>query len=182
MRNYFLFVISWLLILSGCNYPEWVNAYKNLTTDDTLVLIKTPYFGTELRTDGFYYNIWGTDKNCSAFFLYRNGVATYPYSVGTIEECEAAFLNGQFLQDIKSDKSTWGLFAVNGKTIKLEFLRAYGAPHRYSMTDFGKILNDTTISIYKTELQDGSTVDDPGETYHFKLFLQKPDSTNKWIK
>jgi hypothetical protein len=63
------FYILLFFLFSSCS-PTW---RRNLT------IPQVDYMGTELQTDGFYYN-----KKFETFILYKNGIYLIKYSVGEV--------------------------------------------------------------------------------------------------
>lgn len=151
--------------------------------DDKLTLQRTNYTGNELRIDGYYYNVWS-----GGFFhmrvFYGNGTVKNigsPSSGTTLTEADNHV--AAMSPEIMSKKYGWGVFIINGNAIKLEEWHS-GNTKLMAFTREGTILNDSTFKftqVYrlvggvKTEV---STID---ETFNFRQYSPKPDSTNQYI-
>ena len=97
-------------------------------------------------------------------------------------EFEKKVSDGTFYTNNKDYKSTWGIFKVVNNVVMIERVIGSGGLRGLAFIDYGEILNDTTIHIYKNEdpYTNVSSVKD--DTLHFKQFSPKPDSTNVFIK
>lgn len=152
--------------------------------DDELSLKRVDYTGNQLRIDGYYYLINYNDpqKNMGVFIFFRNGVLTY---LGggflSFNELENYIINKDFIDKKKDVKYFWGVFQVKNDIIKFErWYPSEGAKEAYVRE--GKILNDTTFHITKSYRSNGTELSDENETYHFRKFSPKPDSTNVFVK
>lgn len=153
--------------------------------DEKLSMSRIDYTGSELRTDGYYikYDTVSGDVQASTKFLYRNGVTLGGY-IFSLSECdfediEEEYADGSYHKQYCGDKLIWGIYQIKGNSIVFE-----GWTHdhdgKYStFKQYGTILNDTTFHVYKRVFKEETTLDN---TYHFKQFASKPDSTNTFIK
>ncbi|MBW7845753.1 MAG: hypothetical protein H3C45_08955, partial [Bacteroidia bacterium] len=84
----------------------------------------------------------------------------------------------------KKYKSNWGVFKIEGNFIQFE--RWYPSdPPLKAYVRAGTIINDTTFLITESyRMQDGkkTEVKTRNETYYFKQFSPKPDSTNTFVQ
>jgi hypothetical protein len=84
-----------------------------------------------------------------------------------------------------NSKFNWGVFQVNGANIKFErWYPSSGGPLKAYISS-GEILNDTTFLItesYRMQKGNKTELKDRNETYYFREFSPKSDSTNKFIK
>ena len=169
------FILYFSILFSSCG---------KFFKDDELSLTRVPYTGNELRIDGYYFYEHSDPARIDIYFLYRNGIILYggtPLS-SEIKETENKIQTDRWHEIIKNDITSWGVFHVNGSTIKFE--RWYpssggGAP---SAVREGKILNDSTFHITVSYRSNGSERNEKDEIYHFREFAPKPDSTNNFIK
>lgn len=176
MKNILLLLIL-LLTFANCR------KINNCDEKEKFVLAKRNYNGNELRTDGYYYSIHGSYP----FILYRNGVAIggrFGMNTVSLAELENLIISGEFYNSIKDDVYCWELFEISNNTIKTEYRNSLsGISCRYLSNNFGTILNDTTFvvnSVYNRENdQKTQTLND---TFRFKIFTPKPDSTNQYIE
>ena len=159
-----IITIFCMIILCGCK-------------DEELSLKRTPYTGNELRIDGYYYR---KIPDLEIRFFYRNGIVRYGgggYS--SFEELDNCILNHQIVDG--SSKTDWGVFLINGNTIKFEMWYPPSGGGTPTYIREGEILNDTTFHITESYRSDGSERSEKNEMYHFRQFYPKPDSTNKFI-
>ena len=158
-------ILGLLLLLSSCK-------------DDELTLQRMPYDGDELRLDGYYHR---KNPNLEIYFFYSNGIVRYGGGgYLSFEEVEYHILNNQIV--FGNSKTDWGIFFINGKTIKFErwYPSSGGGVPTYVRE--GIILNDTTFHITVSYRSDGKERREENEMYYFRQFSPKPDSTNNFIK
>jgi hypothetical protein len=155
---------------------------KEILTDDKLSFARTLFVGNQLKTDGYYYLM--DDYGVSAtYFFYQNGIIIHRggWINNSLEELERNFHTIDW-NEIKNNKSAWGIFQIKGN--KIEFERWYpssGGPLPAYIRS-GEILNDTTFIITKSIRSKTGEEKELYETYYFKQFSPKPDSTNNFIK
>lgn len=176
----FLIVIVIMNLLSNCKDNDW--------NDDGLSIKREPYTGSLLRIDGYYYEkyaIGNGDYRYNIYFFYKNGTVLYGEtpSGDELQQKEAEYISGSFYVKIKEQKYYWGLFKVENNNIKFE--RWYpGDPPLKAYIREGNIINDSTFIITESYRMQGgkkTEVRARSETFHFKAFSPKPDSTNKFI-
>jgi len=164
-----------ILFLTSCEKWFWQH--------DKLHLEKRDYDGTELRIDGYYYDEYGSDvKYLGAIFFYQNGVILNggAFEKNRVEEVENYYKNNP----LYDSRWSWGLFNTDSCTIKFE--RWY--PSEFINPAYiseGEILNDTTFVItkqYRIKREVEKELRVLNDTFHFKQFSPKPDSTNNFIK
>ncbi len=150
---------------------------KCIFPDEELTLSKEPYTGHQLRIDGYYYSEFGSVYRI--YFLYYDGVIL---SADFLTESLVEQEQSSIYESFKSTKKiNWGVFNIDNDIIQVEkWYPSSGGGMPVSIHK-GEILNDTTfimtISIHsKTGKQR-----ELNETYHFKAFSPKPDSTNSFI-
>jgi hypothetical protein len=158
---------------------------SKLFSDEKLTLSKTSYLGSELRIDGYYYELH--NDLTTVYFLYQDGIILYAYSHRNknLDEIEMDMLNNDMYngnKNKKGDKTRWGVFLIEGKNIQFERWDASTGGRLPTIKCSGYIVNDTTFHItrtYSSETEKEYFVD---WIYHFKQFDNKPDSTNVYIK
>jgi hypothetical protein len=157
------------LFIMGCDYL--------IPNDDVLSIVRQDYQGNELRMNGYYYHEITKEEGTlyRRYALYRNGIIRY---LGANSDPDPIrFQNGQH-------KTLWGVFQIKGKNIKYErWYPSSGGPLQ-SYVLSGIILNDTTFRITESyRMQKGIKTEESkeNETYHFRKFSPKPDSTNRFI-
>ncbi len=160
------------LLLIGCDF--------SLLTHDDLTFEQRPYLGDELRMDGFYYDSYLTPEGDGPFysvhFFYRNGVVRY---VGSFERPLDSLTSEDFLDG--DSRYDWGLFHVDGDQIAFERWYPPSKTHTIAAIRSGRILNDTTFVITESRRSNGDDVREEDETYHFRAFSPKPDSTSRFL-
>jgi len=167
--------------MSNCNKD-------NLWKDDELSINKEPYTGNQLRIDGYFYEIGVDGYLYPEYFFYSNGSLIYiggRYSPNTIDaELENFITSPYYINDAKNDKLTGGLFIIDGLFIKFEKWYPSSGVGLPAYVRVGKILNDTTFVITESyRMQKGTKTEtkERNETYYFRQFSPKPDSTNIFI-
>lgn len=134
-----------------------------------------------LKTTG-YYSVENT-ANCTVgnfVFLYRDGTVFQAFCVndqgipqfGTPEELQERKLN-------------WGVFRVTNDSIFIENWIPKSCGVDVNLRN-GPILNDTTFLILKSKTRDFSgglvSEGEMNDTFTFKYYSPKPDSTNSFIQ
>ena len=154
---------------------------KELAPDEELTLQKQNYNDTTLRIDGYYYSEF--NDIYSVLFFYSNGVLFSGGDVfnNKLQEFEVECQNGVFWNNHKDKKMYWGLFNIDGTKIVYEkwYVSSGGGLPVYK--HLGEILNDTTFIINKSIRSKTGDEKEHNETYHFRKFSPKPDSTNSFI-
>ena len=165
-----------IVVLFSFSCKEWFE-------DEDFSLTREEYSGDEIRTDGYYYYYY--NQNSSLTFItifYRNGIVIDNIGGGTLLEIEQSLSNGELYQNATKIKDVWGIYRVEDNRIMIETIVAMGGFSRIAYTDYGKILNDTTIHFYKHKESYKNVFENMNDTLHFKQFSPKPDSTNVFIK
>ena len=170
-----LFLALVVLFVSSCS--KWLENEK-------LTLPKTPYTGNELRTDGYYYYTMNGEYFRTITFFYKNGVAFRPPSGShSLQEVDEYVINELVGENRFHDSQlSWELYNVENDRI----LFNYWVPTRPFQCYFqeGTILNDTTFVLqryYRMENGEKTGETEINETFHFRAFSPKPDSTNVFI-
>ncbi|MFN3195593.1 MAG: hypothetical protein ACE364_06585 [Chlorobiota bacterium] len=171
-----VFIFSALIILNSC--------YNSTKYD--LTIDKEPYFGNELRIDGYYYyQYYGNEneKYTQILFFYRDGVifdgAIFPKD--NFESIEQYFIDNEHVKST-ADSWVWSTFKVNKDSLVYErwnppTVSQGPEPILY----YCEIINDSTFKVYKQKLHSQKEFDKVNLTYHFRQFDHKPDSTNRFI-
>jgi hypothetical protein len=175
-----IFCLTFLVVFLLCTITSCVDDWWK---DDEFSLQKTPYTGNELRLDGYYYCELPMVTDLYSFeviFFYRNGIC-YKFIAHSHEKINEALKNSRKVK-LELQKANWGLFTINGNTIKFEFLYLTDELRKPVFVRKGIVLNDSTFHINESYRSDGSEQSKLDETYHFRQFSPKPDSTNNFIK
>jgi hypothetical protein len=169
MKLKVLALILVMLNVSACDYL--------ISNDDVLSLDRQNYHGNELLLNGIFYEESSNDKDIyyQRYAFYKNGIIRDLLS--STDKDSKQFPDG-------NHKTEWGVFQIIGNEIKFErWYPSSGGPlHAYIRS--GIILNDTTFLITESyRMQKGikTEVKKKNETYHFRKFSPKPDSTNRFI-
>jgi hypothetical protein len=173
-------IFFYFLLLFSCYSCEKLIVYKDF------ILKKTPYTGNELRMDGYYYTYFDCGgNNCiAAICFYRNGILL-DMGGGALSLEERDEEIKQFMErDLNSnyERLRWGLFVVDNQIIKFELYYPQEYFTRWTGIMEGVILNDTTFRITSFYDPSNDEIRTHNETYHFRQFSPKPDSTNNFIK
>jgi len=163
------------------------------------------YIGNNLKTDGYYYFFSNKNdetndgtKYYEAFMLFRNGVYVLVTSGSYSIKLDSISRLKQVDKDVKNrvDKQNnfinlnpnWGIFKINGQSIQIKRWLSGNGQDYPIQTLKGTIINDSTINIFQKIGDESSSKNSKkktyivDETYHFRQFSPKPDSTNKFIK
>jgi hypothetical protein len=173
---------------------------------EPLVSSKRDYIGQNLKTEGYYY-LYSNYSNSTGykadlfdcFILYKNGIyynvskGSYDTKLNISENLKKLDTNINYhvtkQQDFLSQRPNWGVFHIIGSEIEIEsWVFSSGGGDYPTRILKGEIKNDSTIHFH-TKLESVPlqanrkkktfSID---ETYHFRQFSPKPDSTNKFIK
>jgi len=173
---------------------------------ESLTETKLPFVGSNLRLDGYYYSIGKDFPNgfnpdyVDVFILNYNGIY-FNATHGSIDEdldidviIEELDKKVQHRVDnielFKESRSSWGVFSTaNDSAIVVQNWHEAANGGAYPIRTLeGTIVNDTTIHFHKLL---GAYPNNKGgkkkikaidETYHFRSFSPKPDSTVVFIK
>jgi len=167
-----------ILIIAVANLL-FVSCIKDKYTDDSFKLNKNEYFGKQLKIDGYYYSSVENEDYFSLYVFYRNGVVLIPGVSDNPDEYLDGFTSGSGI----NNKDSWGLFLIENNTIQIEYYEPKMIEGMAAYLKTGEIINDTTFVITEVKRsKDGSERMTINETYQYKQFIPKPDSTNKFIK
>jgi len=168
-----IYLLMGIILLTGCD-----TRLRNLT------MKKTPYFGNELRIDGYYYsNPDSYDGLINVAVFYRDGFCIHtngnPANQDTLSYIEnEILLNDVYIAKLKNDPAHIGVFQITDTDIKFEVWEFKS----WIFTHFGNIVNDTTF-IINMRVDNRTNKSYPENlTYRFVQFSQKPDSTNVYVK
>lgn len=149
----------------------------DLFAEHDLSMEPTPYLGDALRIDGYYrssYTTPGGTTYYEAYFLNRNGVLRHE---GVSPD--ANFVEAGRLSDGEA-RWNWGLFRVEGR--RLTFERWYpGNRWSHPCTGRADILNDTTFVVRDVRCRGEDEDDNDDQTFRFRAFSPKPDSTSRYV-
>ncbi len=148
------------------------NSCEKILKDDELTLKKESYYGDELRIDGYYHQNSSNIEWTRIFFFYHNGIILESYIENKTGNLEAV---------TNYSKSRYGIFNIYSNNIKFEkWYPSSGGPLPAYIRS-GVIINDTTFIINKSIRPQTGEEKELDQTYHFRQFSPKPDSTNNFI-
>lgn len=170
VRNISAFLLVFLFF--GCKDPKLISPLYSLDNN--------------IKLNGYFYKIADDKLTINAIFIYRNGVIfdCFDNPAKNLIDLDSIILNENILQtsEDKKNKLTWGIFNLKNNLISCEqWFPSSGGPMPVYIRK-GKILNDSTFNFTSIEKQNGKNKKKIDETYHFRTFSPKLDSTNKWIK
>ena len=157
----------------------------DILKDDELSIKKANYSGNQLRIDGYFYQ-----KIDGAYFsvycFYNNGVILSAGGLFYNQNEISNYIQTEFINrdSYNTRKYNWGAFNVEGNRIKFECWYPSEAPYK-AYVRAGVILNDTTFIINESYRMQGgkkTNIETENETYYFKQFSPKPDSTNTFVQ
>lgn len=165
-----------IVILFSFSCKDWFE-------DEDFSMTREEYSGDQIKIDGYYYYYYSQDSGLASITIfYKNGIVIDGIGErSNLIEIENSFSNGKFYQSVTKIKEVWGIYQVENNQIMIERIIAMGGFNRISYTDYGEILNDTTIHLYKHKETYKNISESMNDTLHFKQFSPKPDSTNVFI-
>lgn len=171
---------------------------------ESLTKTKAPFLGNQLRLNGYYYSIGkefqnGFDKDyIDVFTLYQDGVY-FNVLKGLIEEelnhesilknlDEGVQYRVENIENYKDSRPYWGVFSVDNSRIEIQSweFASDGGAYPTKIIE-GTIVNDTTIHFHKiigaypNNKGGNKRIEEINNTYYFRKFSPKPDSSNVFI-
>lgn len=180
MRKYvklFTVLVSILVLFANCDKV-------GICTENKLSSERTDYIGTELRINGYYYDASGKKDSSEIYYFYKNGIFHLGETVLT-QDAE----NGRVIDtydDLYPRHHKWGAFRVDEDNIEIETWALTYSSCIKRLLISGKIQSDTSFLINRIILikKNGKTESDKSTNtlFMFHEVLQKPDSTNSFVK
>lgn len=156
---------------------------KYIFKDDKLSLNRQNNTSNELKINGYYLN---NNNFSDSYCLYENGIIQYiGVDVKNFIDFESYIQSQSFIDEQKKHKYNWGCYNIDNKNIKFEKWYPSSGIAKKAYVREGVILNDTTFQItqsYRMKRGKKKEISVENETYYFKQFSPKPDSTNEFIK
>lgn len=175
MKNIFFIL---LFMINSCSRTH------DEANDDKLLLSKTNYSGSELRTDGYYYMIYEFEPNrrTSPTFFYNNGVYL---TFGCNNDNELEVCINETISKGWNFKEGWGLFKIESNKLYYErwYPKSFGSVFKVFSHEC-EIINNTTYIVkkkYRIVNGEQTEVTFPNYTYKFVEFANKPSSDNNFI-
>lgn len=170
-----------VLLFSGC-YSFYTHPEVRTTNNNT----------NALRLDGYYYTIEERPeaKYVTIMVLYQNGsiYGFYSNRFDLGETCSLKVVDDSMLDYSRhvglSSQSSWAGYLIENNLITIK--RIWGRFGETLYTYKGLIINDTTFIINQKNVEGSAQSSENGtkeekNTYHFRSYSPKPDSTNKYI-
>lgn len=164
-----------------------INCSKDIFwKDDKLTIQRKNYTGNQLKTNGYYYTKYGNPEMLTIYMFYNNGIILHTgdgWEFSKLSEFEQMIQTSDFINKLKGIKYGWGAFIIEQNNIKFERWYPSEAPYSAYVRE-GVVINDTTFIIsetYRNQKGKKTDAESVNETYHFKSFSHKPDSTNKFV-
>jgi hypothetical protein len=177
VNNYFMRYITLIVALLILSF----SCKKNVFKDDGLTINKELNNTDNLCLGGYFYTDYGDIKRI--MFLYQDGVILSGGDVfeENLTELEYSFIDGSFLKRNGDKRLYWGVYIIDDDIIKFEKWYPSSGGGMPVYLHQGEILNDSTFVITKSIRSKTGEEKELDETYHFKPFSPKPDSTNNFI-
>ena len=155
-----------------------MSCIKEHFSDESLTFYKTDYIGNKLKIDGYYLKKDETENYYYSFIFYCNGIAINLIVDSTLDDYIKSLHNSVMYQI----KSYWGLYLIKNDTILTEHYQDEWIQGMKTYLKTGIIINDTTFIIKEEKRAiNGSELKVLNDTFHFRKFSPKPDSTNQYI-
>ena len=154
--------------------------------DSKLSLERRDYFGQELKINGFYFDTYTNEfmNNIlyEVYFFYNNGIIRCTgCCADNLEQLDSIFKRDLLLDKFAKPKFAWGVYNIKGNKISFEKWGPSSGGPKKTLLRKGIILNDTTFVIKYLFNNYGKNEYTENDTFRFRKFTPKPDSTNKWI-
>ena len=140
--------------------------------DEELSVKRMPYYGKEIRIDGYYKGLGIAQKEYFDYiFFYNNGIYfRFGYTdVDNINKIE------DIINHSRANKQNWGVFQISDTLVNIQRWTQNAGTTQNMVLHIRYVIIDDTTLFYK---------DLGGDTtrYHFVKYNPKPDSTNVFIK
>lgn len=140
----------------------------------------------KLNLKGYYYSntAYNSPDLLTIYFLYENGVIYYG---GSIREKSLIAADNYIRENLLNssisspDKISLGVFNIINDLIQFERWEASTGYKANTVTRKGKILNNYSFLITEKIYHYNNSRESVQDTFYYRPFLPKPDSTNKWV-
>lgn len=148
---------------------------------DQLSIKKRPNNSRKMRLDGFYYcEGKSLTYKSDVYFFYTDGVLQHMGAIPP-SDFSARLRDGAFLKKVQSQRVSWGLYRLSSDSIYFERWYHGGGSEKLVLVRRGIVINDSTFRVGEVQRTFDGDLERVNETYHFKKFHPKPDSTNEFI-
>lgn len=151
---------------------------------NSIRLTSENFTANNLNLNGYYFTKNSSDEY-SVFFLYKNGIVKYEgifLNVSDLENLDKRVSINPNKDQLKYARYLWGFFKVRGSQIEIERWLSDSSGAYPVEIMVGEIINDVTFVIKRTMVKQSKIDKTVNQTYHFRQFSPKPDSTNFFIK
>jgi hypothetical protein len=181
--NYKNMKIAILITLIVSFLAVFLLSCKTMFNDEKLTLQRRNYTENTLRIDGYYYYFVQESNRTVVHFFYRNGIVLWGGTYATVDINEVETEMVKLYSEIRKMKDSWGLFLIDNSIIQHEgWVEALNGVSLAIYRRSGYIVNDTTIHFTDSYYSGRKETKRINETWHFKQFDNKPDSTNHYIQ
>ena len=148
---------------------------------ESLTLDKQNANDVSALMNGYYY--YKNGDEFTIYFLYRDGTAIYAgtFESSDLTSVESELSSRDFSNRLPSIPWAWGIFVIEKDVIKIEHLYPSSGNYHAGIRG-GTLINDSTFKIHKVQRTREASIVHVDETYRFKKFHQKPDSSRKQIE
>ena len=168
-----------LLIVFLCSIFSCV-----ILKDDPLSLDREANSGTDIRLDGYWWQKLklAHEPHVGIYFFYKDGVFLQGGAISIAELDEYDFSSDEFRKASLRSKTGWGVFQTSQSTIQIETWLASSGGRLKTGIKTGEIINNEMFVIYSSLNNYSGETSARNDTFYFKEFSPKPDSTNTFIK
>jgi hypothetical protein len=175
-----MFVFSVIALLQSCGKSVFCD-------DEKLSWKKQNNPAKVLKTNGYYYGNVNTTTSspfADICYLYLNGVF-YTSFASDLYKAKSGTIYVDTTNSLgKQTQDAWGVYKINNNIIEIDrWLYSLSCIKR--IYEKGEIINDTTFNInYRETHFNGKreSAETVNSIFYFKPLLQKPDSTNNYVK
>ncbi|MGB0840304.1 MAG: hypothetical protein ACPGXL_09200 [Chitinophagales bacterium] len=147
---------------------------------------RIPYSGTEIRLDGYWWENLPLSHvpSIGTYFFYKDGTLLHGRSIpiSDLEQGEEGFSSQSFRDATQRSKGGWGIFQVNGKEITFEMWSESTELEVKTAVYSGKIIDEEIFVITSLLNNYSGETTARNDTFFFKPFHPKPDSTYRRVK
>jgi hypothetical protein len=192
MVKFLLYTLLFAFILGATNSCIIDRNLDELATYDK---DSSTVYSSKIKLNGIYCSIYKNDfklnksdpdTSLSSFFLYENGTFLNPYNryLASPKDILINNIKKDFeknKEEYSNDQGYWGRYKIVNDTLQtLQYGGFSGSMYPY-YESFYKILNDHQLLLLFSRT-DTRIFDGKSQLYTFQPLLQKPDSTNLFMK
>lgn len=157
--------------------------------DEEFTFARMDQVNPPFKLNGYYYTRFpSTEQGAqvereSIHFFFRNGIHFYCGSptLAEVASTEEEIRTGVFYRQSNHNKSLWGIWKMADSKIVDEGWVNPNGTHLVIRDSF-RVADESTLVLFSTERIDGSKSRAWNETYRFRSFSPKPESTVAYIR